>query len=48
MTKEINWLDRIQETAAFIREKVGGEMPKVAIVLGSGLGKGCHSLWRNT
>ena len=38
MTKEINWLDKIQETADFIREKVGGEMPKVAIVLGSGLG----------
>ena len=38
MTKEINWLEKIQETAAFIKEKVGGEMPKVAIVLGSGLG----------
>ena len=38
MTKEINWLEKIQETANFIREKVGGEMPKVAIVLGSGLG----------
>lgn len=38
MSKEINWLEKIQETAAFLREKVGGEMPKVAIVLGSGLG----------
>lgn len=38
MTKEVNWLEKIQETATFIREKVGGEMPKVAIVLGSGLG----------
>lgn len=38
MEKEINWLEKIQETAAFIKEKVGGEMPKVAIVLGSGLG----------
>ncbi|MBQ3911089.1 MAG: purine-nucleoside phosphorylase [Muribaculaceae bacterium] len=38
MTKEINWLEKIQETAAFLKEKVGGEMPKVAIVLGSGLG----------
>ena len=38
MTKEINWIERIQETAAFLQEKVGGEMPKVAIVLGSGLG----------
>ncbi|MBP5688228.1 MAG: purine-nucleoside phosphorylase [Muribaculaceae bacterium] len=38
MTKEINWLEKIQETATFLKEKVGGEMPKVAIVLGSGLG----------
>lgn len=38
MTKEINWLEKIQETAAFLKEKVGGEMPKAAIVLGSGLG----------
>lgn len=38
MTKVINWLEKIQETAAFLKEKVGGEMPKVAIVLGSGLG----------
>ena len=38
MTEEINWIEKIQETAAFIKEKVGGEMPKVAIVLGSGLG----------
>lgn len=38
MTKEINWLEKIQETAVFLKEKVGGEMPKVAIVLGSGLG----------
>ena len=30
MEKEINWLEKIQETAAFIKEKVGGEMPKVA------------------
>lgn len=38
MTEEINWIERIQETAAFIKEKVGGDMPKMAIVLGSGLG----------
>ena len=38
MNKEINWLEKINETATFIKEKVGGEMPKVAIVLGSGLG----------
>ncbi len=38
MSKEINWLEKIQETATFLKEKVGGEMPKVAIVLGSGLG----------
>ncbi len=38
MTQETNWLEKIQETATFIKEKVGGEMPKVAIILGSGLG----------
>lgn len=38
MEKEVNWLEKIQETATFLKEKVGGEMPKVAIVLGSGLG----------
>ena len=37
MLQEINWLEKIQETATFIKEKVG-EMPKVAIILGSGLG----------
>ena len=37
MQQEINWLEKIQETATFIKEKVG-EMPKVAIILGSGLG----------
>jgi len=39
MIQEINWLEKIQETATFIREKVGGEMPKIAIILGSGLGE---------
>ncbi|MBR1934833.1 MAG: purine-nucleoside phosphorylase [Muribaculaceae bacterium] len=38
MLQEINWLEKIQETATFIKQKVGGEMPKVAIILGSGLG----------
>ena len=37
MQQEINWLEKIQETATFIKDKVG-EMPKVAIILGSGLG----------
>ena len=39
MEKEINWLDRIQETATWIRNRVGGEMPKTAIILGTGLGE---------
>ena len=37
--EEINWLDRIQETAAWIKNRVGGEMPKTAIILGTGLGE---------
>ena len=37
--EEINWLDRIQETAAWINNRVGGEMPKTAIILGTGLGE---------
>ncbi|MBQ3959838.1 MAG: purine-nucleoside phosphorylase [Muribaculaceae bacterium] len=39
MTQEINWLDKIQETAAWIKNRVGGEMPKTAIILGTGLGE---------
>ena len=39
MTQEINWLDKIQETAAWLRNRVGGEMPKTAIILGTGLGE---------
>lgn len=38
MIQETNWLEKIQETANFIKNKVGGEMPKAAIILGSGLG----------
>lgn len=38
MMQEINWLEKIQETATFIKKKVGGKMPKAAIILGSGLG----------
>ncbi len=38
MNQEVNWLERIQETASFIKQKVGGEMPKAAIIFGSGLG----------
>ena len=37
--EEINWLDRIQETAAWIKNRVGCEMPKTAIILGTGLGE---------
>ena len=39
MIQEINWLDKIQETAAWIKNRVGGEMPKTAIILGTGLGE---------
>ena len=38
MEKEINWLEKINETATYIKEKVG-EMPKTAIILGTGLGE---------
>lgn len=38
MEKEINWLEKIKETAAYIKTKVN-ELPKTAIVLGTGLGE---------
>ena len=38
MCEEINWLEKIKETAEFLRQRVGGDMPKTAIILGSGLG----------
>lgn len=38
MQQEINWLEKIKETAQFLRERVAGEMPKTAIILGTGLG----------
>ncbi len=38
MCEEINWLELIKETAEFLRKRVGHEMPKTAIILGSGLG----------
>ena len=38
MTKEINWLERINATASYLREKVG-DMPRTAIILGTGLGE---------
>lgn len=37
MEQEINWLDRISSTAEYIRKRVG-EMPRTAIILGTGLG----------
>ncbi len=37
MTQEINWLDRINETASYLKKRVG-HMPKTAIILGTGLG----------
>lgn len=39
MKKDINWLEMIQETARWIQNRVGGEMPKTAIILGTGLGE---------
>lgn len=38
MIQEINWLDRINETALYLKERVG-KMPKTAIILGTGLGE---------
>lgn len=38
MIQEINWLERINETAQYLKERVG-EMPKTAIILGTGLGE---------
>ncbi|MDO4510986.1 MAG: purine-nucleoside phosphorylase [Bacteroidales bacterium] len=38
MEKEKNWLELIGETATYIQQKVG-EMPKTAIILGTGLGE---------
>ena len=37
MTQEINWLERINETAQYLKDRVG-KMPKTAIILGTGLG----------
>ena len=39
MKKDVNWLEMIQETARWIQNRVGGEMPKTAIILGTGLGE---------
>jgi purine-nucleoside phosphorylase len=39
MKKDVNWLEMIQETALWIKNRVGGEMPKTAIILGTGLGE---------
>ena len=38
MTENINWLERINETAAYIKSKVE-KLPKTAIILGTGLGE---------
>lgn len=37
MIEEINWLERINETAQYLKDRVG-KMPKTAIILGTGLG----------
>ena len=38
MTEEINWPENINATASYLREKVG-DMPRTAIILGTGLGE---------
>jgi len=38
MKQDSNWLDQIQETAEFIKQRVGDKLPRTAIVLGTGLG----------
>ena len=43
MTEEINWLERINATASYLREKVG-QMPRTAIILGTGLGELVHHI----
>ncbi|MDU1891760.1 MAG: purine-nucleoside phosphorylase [Dysgonomonas sp.] len=37
-------LQKIQETASFIRERVGGKVPNIAIILGTGLGELVHEI----
>ena len=39
MANDINWLERIQETSEFIRQRMNGKQPKTAIILGTGLGE---------
>ena len=39
MAQEKNWLETIQETSEFIKQRVGGKLPKTAIILGTGLGE---------
>jgi len=43
MKKYLNMLEKIQETAAFIRDKVG-VVPNIAIILGTGLGELVHEI----
>ena len=38
MANTINWLERIQETSDFIKQRLNNKLPKTAIILGSGLG----------
>ena len=39
MKQDVNWLEMIQETTLWINNRVGGEMPRTAIILGTGLGE---------
>ena len=38
MAQTTDWLNKIQETAAFVKQRVAGKLPDTAIILGSGLG----------
>ena len=38
MAEDINWLEKIKETSEYIKQRVGGKVPRTAIILGSGLG----------
>ena len=38
MAQKTDWLKKIQETAAFVKQRVSGKLPETAIILGSGLG----------
>ena len=38
MAQDINWLEKIEETSQFIKQRLNNRLPKTAIILGTGLG----------